>query len=312
MGKIRFVKVADGVYYLKTPFGDQWYGVALIRGKTADKTVLVDTGAGEEAMYKYIIPALRGMRLSARHIGTVLFTHFHPENIGGLAALRQENPRIKVIVPRGYRNAVLNPMVTVMAERERFPEYNPRLCEIRGVFPDREMTEAEETGVDKIAGLTAIRVSGHADGFCWLHEDTQTLICGDLLQGNGHKDLGRPYYTNLAGYKATIDRLKSLTGLEHMISGCELDGLDDLVSGQEAFQQALERCEECVDEMERAIRELMVEGETDIAEIAKKIVLEYSDTVPEGLTYIMQSVSTHIDAINKFERKREEEKKRGE
>ena len=309
MGKIKFVKVTDGVYYLKTPLGNQWNGIALIKGKTPESTVLIDTGANDNAVFKYLLPALRNIRTSPRHIGTVLFTHFHPGNIGGISALRKENPAIKVIVPRGYRDMILNPMVSIMAERERFPEYNSHYYEVRGVYPDREMTEAEQNGEEKIVGLTAVRVSGHSDGFCWFHGDSHTLICGDLLQGNGNKELCRPYYTDLNGYKNSIEKLRSLTEVEHMISGCELDGLDDLINGQEAYQKALNRCEDCVFEMEKVIRHHLRQGTVDIAEIAKKIVLEYSDSVPEGLSCVMQSISAHLDAINKAEHKKGEEKK---
>ena len=312
MGKIKFTKVTDGVYFLKTPFGEQWYGIALIKGKTPETTVLIDTGANDEAITKYLVPALKNLRMSPRHVGTVLFTHFHAENIGGVSALRRENPSIKVIVPRGYREVILNPMVSIMAIRDRFPEHNPYYHEVRGVYPDREMTEAEECGGENILGLNAIRVSGHADGFCWYHNDTKTLICGDLLQGNGHRDLGRPYYTDLDGYRETIEKLKKLDDIQYMVSGCELDGLPDKIVGKEAFREALGRCEDCVYEMDRAIRQLLRQGVTDIAEIAEAISVEYSDAVPEGLTYVMQSVNEHLEHIRAQERKKEEERKKAE
>ena len=312
MGKIKFVKVTDGVYYLKTPLGNQWNGIALIKGKTPESTVLIDTGANDNAVFKYLLPALRNIRTSPRHIGTVLFTHFHPGNIGGISALRKENPAIKVIVPRGYRDMILNPMVSIMAERERFPEYNSHYYEVRGVYPDREMTEAEQNGEEKIVGLTAVRVSGHSDGFCWFHGDSHTLICGDLLQGNGNKELCRPYYTDLDGYRETIEKLKKLEEIKYMVSGCELDGLPDKIVGKEAFREALGRCEDCVYEMDRAIRQHLRQGVNDIAEIAEAISVEYSGSVPEGLTYVMQSVSEHIEDIRAQERKKEEERKKAE
>ena len=312
MGKIKFTKVNDDVYFLKTPFGKQWYGIVLIKGKTPETTVLIDTGANDEAVTKYLVPALKNLRMSPRHVGTVLFTHFHAENIGGVSALRRENPRIKVIVPRGYRETILNPMVSIMAMRDRFSEYNSHHHEIRGVYPDRELTEAEECGGENVVGLNAIRVSGHADGFCWYHTDTKTLICGDLLQGNGHKDLGRPYYTDLDGYRETIERLKKLDDIKYMVSACELDGLPDMIVGRDAFREALGRCEECVYEMDRAIRQLLRQGVTDVAEIAEKISVEYTGTVPEGLTYVMQSVSEHIDDIRAQEQRKEEERKKAE
>lgn len=293
MKRTKFINVANGIYYLPIPHGEQNVGITLVKGETAADTVLIDTGASDQAITHHLLPALKAENMTAKSIGTVLFTHFHPDNIGGIHALRRENPRIRIIVPRGFKELLLNPMVNILNEREKFPMHNPPFNEIKGVFPDREMSIDEETGVIDIAGLCALRVSGHAEGVCWFHTATKTLICGDALQGNGNALQGMPHYTAISKYRASLNRLSAFT-VDHLVCSREMDGVSCISHGDSEYKTALRRCAECVTDTGKAIKEMLDNGVTDTEAIARELSIKNFGTVPEALTYAMQTVTAHI------------------
>lgn len=297
MKKAVFEKVTDGIFYLETPYGEHSVGVTLIKGDKHVKSVLIDTGADGKAIKKFLAPAMKGIGSSIRDIGCVLFTHFDIETIGGLHEIRRQNPSVEVIVPSKYYDTVRNPMPYIMKQRARFPGHNPPFQEIMGVFPTRRMTVREEKGEELILGLKAVKVSGRDEGYCWLHQATGTLVCGDALQGNGNVRQGMPYYTDIDGYRESIGVLRELDGVVNTVSTCDMDGVDSVLHGSDEYLMALSRCEECILEVEESVKNTYDSGVTDVEAIARVISLKYSKKVPEVLTYAMQTVDAHLKAL---------------
>ena len=293
MKKVTFEKITDGIYYLPTPFGEQTAGITLIKGNRIENTVLIDAGANSVAITEYLIPALKAENIPLRSIGAVTVTHCHSDNIGGLAALRKEHPQIKVIVPRGFADTVRNPMPEILKERERFPLHTPPFEEIRGVYVDRELTEEEDNGIKEFAGMRAIRVSGHSEGVCWLHSATGTLISGDAFQGNGNEYQGMPYYTSVSGYKKSLRYMSGLP-VNFLLASHTMDGINTVEHGNDAYQMALKRCEDCVSDIGKWVKEKIDAGITDIEDITRQILKEHFEGVPEVLTYSLQTVDAHI------------------
>jgi len=293
MKKIRFEKITDEIYYLTTPHGERSVGITLIKGSRPENTVLIDTGANDTAITDYLLPALKAEDISPREIGIVTLTHCHADNIGGLCALRDVIPRIKVIVPHGFTEAVRNPMSVIMKERDVFPMHNPQFQEVRGVYVDRELTPEEDSGRKELAGLRAIRVKGHADGVCWLHSATGTLISGDALQGNGDPYQGMPYYTDARGYKMSLKSLEELP-VKILVTSREMDGIAVIERGNEAYRKAIARCQECATEIGRWVKEQYDAGERDVEVIARNILNAHFEGVPDALCFAMSTVSSHI------------------
>ena len=286
-----FEAVADGVYYLRVPYGEQEAGITLIKGNDRKATVLIDTGSQADTVREYLIPALRAMDMSLRDIGSVTVTHTHTDNIVGLHRLKKEAPDIRIIVPQGCADRVQNPMYYIMAEREVFPEHNPPFEEVFGVLVDGDV---EPYGL--YAGLRMIPASGHdEDCVCWLHEASGTLIVGDVLQGNGNAMQGAPYYKNISSYLATLTELEGMADkVKHLISSHTMDGLKAVEHGSEKLTDVIRRCRECVTDMGNLVQDQLDMGVTDIATVAANISMKNFDRMPPALCYAMYSVSAHI------------------
>ncbi|MBR2460230.1 MAG: MBL fold metallo-hydrolase [Clostridia bacterium] len=284
-----FDKVTEGIYYLRTPYADQAVGVTLVKGERRENTVLIDAGARADTVTECIIPALKELNMSLRDVGTVTFTHFHTDNIRGLFALVNEAPGICVAVPRGTRERIQNPMYYIIKDREVFPMHNPGFEELSGVLVDREITDE-----GMLAGMKLISAPGHDDDcFCWFHLKSGTLISGDALQGNGNAHQGVPSYKSISDYLATLEKLRRLP-VKHLVASRSMDGLRDVEHGEEGFPVRIARCEECVKDVGAMIGELMRNGLTDTAEIAKALSVGYFKAEPSALCYAMQTVSAHI------------------
>ena len=294
MKRIKFQKINDYIYYLNTPSGDSHVGIVLVRG---NENTLIDTGANESAIVDYLIPALRAEKIPLKDLHTVTITHAHPDNIGGLSTVVREFPHIKVKVPHGLVESVRNPMNNIIKERALYPFHNPPFQEIRGVYATSELAltdNIDETNEDLyIKDLTPIYVSGHAAGVCWYHQQTETLVCGDALQGNGNTIQGLPFYTSIEDYRSSLKKIEGLS-VNYMITSHDMEGFSYVEEGLENFRTAIKNCRKYVSMLSDSIKKKIAEGITNPENIAKEISIKYFDHAPEALTYAIQTVQTHI------------------
>ena len=285
-----FEEVEKGVYYLGIPCGDTESGITLIKPyETGEDSVLIDTGATEKSVYECIQPALKQLGMTFRDICYMTVTHCHPDNMAGLRAIKREAPGIKILVPKGLRERMQNPMRHIMEEREVFPEHNPVFKEIGGVIGDIEV----ENGVLE---LEMIPTPGHdIDCVCWLHTPTGTLIVGDALQGNGNSSQGAPFYKEISKYLSSLNTLSRLSGrVKCIISARTMDGIKAVEHGADKLDDVIKRCRECVTDMGNLVQCQLDAGVTDIAEIAAAVSVRNFERVPPALCYAMYSVSAHI------------------
>lgn len=229
-----FVSVAPGVFYLSPQNAEFGGGVTLVTG--ANK-FLIDCGAFDASVSKFIVPALKAIKLDIKDIDYALFTHCHPENMGGVHKLKQLAPNIKIL-SCGYQTERLkNPSYYFMSMWSDFLDDSPPFREIKGVLPDG-IVNAENIIFSELRPIFA---QGHdSDCVCWYHTATETLICGDAVQGGGTPETGIPFITSLQYYRNTLSDLIE-TAPQNMICGRPFIGIENgVVIGREECQRVLE------------------------------------------------------------------------
>ncbi len=86
-----------GVYRIESDFNGNALCMVLLRG--SEKTVLIDTGV-PETPERAIFPYLRGIGVDPSEIDMVILTHASADHFGGVAAIRQVAPKVRVIAHR--------------------------------------------------------------------------------------------------------------------------------------------------------------------------------------------------------------------
>jgi len=228
-----FVKVAQGVYHLPPPTPEFGAGVTLVTGIN---NFLIDCGAFDYSVSRYIVHALRELKLDIKDIDYLLFTHCDPENMGGIHKLRQLAPSIKVL-SCGYQTERLkNPSYYFMNTWSDFLDYSPPFRELRGILVNGTVDSENRI----FSELKPIFAQGHsADSVCWYHVRTQTLICGDAVQGGGTDETGIAFITSLQYYKNTLSDLIE-TSPENMVCGRDFVHCPSVINGRENCINALE------------------------------------------------------------------------
>ncbi len=84
-------RLLDGIYRICIPFESIYTSSFIL--KNDDKVVIADTGSSQEDVAKYILPTLRGLGLKPDYI---VISHFHWDHSGGLNALIEAMPSIRI------------------------------------------------------------------------------------------------------------------------------------------------------------------------------------------------------------------------
>jgi hydroxyacylglutathione hydrolase len=143
--------------------------------------VIIDTGIPGSG--KSILSYIRNtLHREPSEITTIVLTHFHTDHIGGVRALKEAAPGLKVAVHEadaGY-----------MAGTIPLPRYPGVRGFVVGLFsrmrpsvfsPDILLKDG-----DRIEGLASIHLPGHTPGSLGLFdEESKTLFGGDLLRWDG-------------------------------------------------------------------------------------------------------------------------------
>ena len=90
-----FEKEIGEIYRLKVPFESVYTSVFLI--KTPNANVLVDCATTQNDVKEWIVPALSNAGLSIRDVEYLVLSHEHDDHAGGLQAILELNPNVKVI-----------------------------------------------------------------------------------------------------------------------------------------------------------------------------------------------------------------------
>jgi glyoxylase-like metal-dependent hydrolase (beta-lactamase superfamily II) len=208
-------------------------GVTLVTGTN---NFLIDCGAFDYSVSKFIVPALKALKMDIRDIDYLLFTHCNQECIGGVHKLKQLSPDTKVMTYGYQSDRLKNPTYYFMEKWADALDFSPAFREIKGVLADGAVDVDNRVFTE----LKPILAQGHdADCVCWFHPATETLICGDAVQGDGTDVTGIAFFTSLQMYRNTLSDLIE-TSPENMICSKAFRGCPEIIKGKDECMKVLE------------------------------------------------------------------------
>jgi len=150
---------------------------------------LIDPGSGEPEELERLFELIGMLEDDRRRLAIVLLTHHHPDHVGGLAAVRERYPKVRVAAHAETARHVAVDLV--LGDGDWIP-----------LVP----------GVGDWS-LQAIHTPGHTRGhLCFLHPRTRSLFSGDTVVGGTGTVIIDPPEGDMADYIASLRRL-----LEHPV-----------------------------------------------------------------------------------------------
>ncbi len=278
---MKFECITENIFLLKTPFGEVWSGVYLVRGT---RNILIDSGANAEVVDQVIVPALAETGLSVEDIDLLLCTHTHGDHIGGHRRLKQLG-RMQCGVIESGADKLEDPLKYSRAIRAVFPEYSPAPPPVlRGVKADLIFR-----GGDLIDSLKIIHTPGHdSDCVCFLDQRSGVLLSGDSLQGNGTAVQGCALYMDLPAYRNSLEKLQR----EPMVK---------VVPGHHFLPREVSpgQCLELTLLYDKLISEAYRDGMTSDVELAEYLIREIRGRVPEYLFLPLFTINEHLKYVVK-------------
>lgn len=226
-----------------------------------DELLVIDPASPEEAEQQRLAGLLDSLIASGAVIREILLTHFHPDHVGGVNALRNRY---------GVKVAA-HPL-----SQERLGAE---------LVVDRTIAEGERWELSGGWVLEALYTPGHTrDHIAFYEHRTRSLICGDLMAGVGTVVIDPPE-GNMLEYLHSLERVGRLEVQALFPShGPPTGGAQSRIEFY--IQHRLER--------EQAILEALTQGIFEIHEIVKKV---YTD-VPEKMHQLAaRSVLAHIEKL---------------
>ena len=146
-----------------------------------DRLIVIDTGIPGSG--KTILSYIRNtLHRDPAEITTIVLTHFHTDHVGGVKALKQAAPGLKIAIHEADAGYVAGTIP--------LPRYPGLRGFLVGLFsqlrpsvfpPDILLKEG-----DRIEGLACIHLPGHTPGSIGLLDEvSKTLFAGDLLRWDG-------------------------------------------------------------------------------------------------------------------------------
>jgi glyoxylase-like metal-dependent hydrolase (beta-lactamase superfamily II) len=271
------MEILPGIHRIESDLGERFMCQYLLVGE--ERTVLVDTGlAGTpEAV---IVPYLEGIGLSVNDVDEVIISHADVDHCGGNRAMKEMNPRLRFCCGEADR-AWVESNERIMAEIYGWSEpYG------FGLEDDAKEWIRTELGGDApvVAGLRGgetlrlgpgrrielLHLPGHTPGHLgiWDQKNDAAIIVDAALEAGiydrGGNLLQPPRYFDAASYRRTIRRLHS------MRPGHLLTAHYPVMREREALD-FLDRSLEFTDRVDRAAREGMRSGVTDLWELTRYV-----------------------------------------
>lgn len=284
-----FKQAAEGIYLLETPFCGLWSGVYLIR---REKNILIDSGAAAENVDRVIVPALAEFGLKPADISYLLCTHTHGDHVGGHFRIR-ELAEIPCGVFEGGADKLRNPLKYSKRIRAAFPAYSPAPpAVLNGIEPDFLLKDSET-----VESLKLIHTPGHdTDTVCFLDRETDTLLTGDSIQGNGTVLQGCALYMDLPGYRNSLKRLQK-EKISRIVTGHPYLPWNEAVLENEKAANCLEEALEITDLYDKIISASIQAGETDSAKLAEHLIRTIGGRMPDHLFLPLHTVAEHLKEL---------------
>ena len=204
------IKLTTDIYRLQIPFSNIYTCMFLIR--TAEGTVVYDTGTYGSDISNYLVPALQ--ELGMEKPAAVVLSHNHGDHAGGLAAFHE-----------------LYPAATIYAGSEA--------CKERVDGPVQVLRDGEV-----FCNLRAVHVPGHTLDCIGIYDSrTKTLLSADCLQAYGIYGKGK-WGTSIAYPQAhleALDRLEKMD-IQALYTAHHYEPRGNSAEGKENVQNYILQC----------------------------------------------------------------------
>lgn len=198
-----FKEIKQNIYHLVPSSAEFGSAVTLVTGKN---TFLINCGASDAAVTRVLVPALKAIGLTVKDIDYVVFTHCEPETLGGLHRLKRLAPEIHVLATPDQVQKIINPTYYAAELCSVFPDHAPPFREIKGVLVDAKINPDDLI----FRELRPIYPTSNEALVCWYHTDSGTLVCGNMVQGDGTPETGVAFFRDVKEYRAILKYLSTL------------------------------------------------------------------------------------------------------
>lgn len=199
----RFKEIKQNIYHLVPSSAEFGGAVTLVTGKN---TFLINSGASDAAVTSVLVPALKAIGLTPKDIDYVVFTHCSHETVGGLHRLKRLAPEIRVLATADQVQKIINPTYYAAELCSVFPDHAPPFREIKGVLVDAKINPGDLI----FRELRPIFPTNNESLVCWYHTDSGTLVCGNMVQGDGTAETGVAFFRDVKEYRAVLKYLSTL------------------------------------------------------------------------------------------------------
>jgi glyoxylase-like metal-dependent hydrolase (beta-lactamase superfamily II) len=279
------MKISDSVFSVRIPFRIPAGGGRFME-RSVNAFMAVDTGiclidAGVAGSEGHILAMVRDMGRDPGEVSLLIFTHSHPDHIGGARAIQRATECIIAAHP-AERAWIEN---TDLQARERpIPGFSTL---VEGpVRVDRLLADGDRIGIGGSRSLAVLHTPGHSPGSISLFlEDEGVLISGDALPVKG----AIPVYDDPVASLGSIEKLEGLTGVKILLSSW-----DSPKKGVE-IQRTMTDGKEVIRALQAAVMEA-VEKDPDLSAVASRV----TDTLGlpgAALPVISWTVAGHLRAM---------------
>lgn len=219
------MKIAEGIYMLEISATIMGSPSAIYPTLIWDKdtVILVDTGFPGQLVQ--IREAIEKAGVAFDKLKKVILTHQDIDHVGSLSSILKElSSSIEVLAHKEEVAFIQGEKLPVkvaklQAQLNSLPGEMKEIYNNIKAFYEKNQIRVDKSLIDReellyCGGITVIYTPGHTPGhICLYHQQSKTLIAGDILQVDGGKLVQAPQSTNFDG-ELSKESLKTLTNYD--------------------------------------------------------------------------------------------------